>query len=199
MEYKNAINDFDTVKSIILSNYNIANSKLAILESRLSIEIFPKGEVFIEQGKLNAKEYFVLEGICRSYLVNEEGENTTLSFFVEGSILTPHLFRTANGKSLLNFEALTDLKLATLDATFLHNLMVEDVEFRDFGNEVLRRELLGKVEKEISLASLSAKERLLNFRKQFPSLENLVPHTAIASYLGITNISLSRLRADIKK
>ena len=58
-------------------------------------------------------------------------------------------------------------------------------------------ELQNKVEKEIEMASLTAKERLINFRNKFQSLENIVPHTTIATYLGITNISLSRLRKEL--
>lgn len=74
--------------------------------------------------------------------------------------------------------------------------MVVNLEIRAWGNEVLKHELALKVKREIQLASLNAKGRLLKFREQFPLLENLVPHPAIASYLGITNVSLSRLRKE---
>ena len=105
--------------------------------------------------------------------------------------------RTTNGKSILNFQALTDLKLGAMDASKFENLMVENLEIREFGNTVLRNELTEKIDKEISLASTTAAERLIKFRKKHPMLENLVPHPTIASYLGITNISLSRLRRDL--
>jgi hypothetical protein len=72
--------------------------------------------------------------------------------------------------------------------------MVDNLEVRRFGNMVLLAELQKKVEKEISLASLTASERLQVFRKEYPGFENIVPHAAIATYLGITNVSLSRLR-----
>lgn len=55
---------------------------------------------------------------------------------------------------------------------------------------------MSKVEKEIALASFKGKDRLLLLRKNYPNIENLIPHTDIASYLGITNISLSRLRTQ---
>jgi hypothetical protein len=77
--------------------------------------------------------------------------------------------------------------------------MVQDLEIREFGNTVLRNELKKKVEKEIGLASLTAKERLIQFRKDYPFLENLIPHPYIASFLGITNVSLSRLRKELMK
>jgi len=86
-----------------------------------------------------------------------------------------------------------------MDASRFEEFMVENLEIREFGNSVLRNELNQKVEKEIGMASMTAKERLLKFREHFPLLENLVPHTTISTYLGITNISLSRLRNELVK
>ena len=136
----------------------------------------------------------MLDGICRSFLLNPEGEKVTISFFAENSILSPFTTRTQNGRSSINFEALTAVKLGEMDAQAFEQLMVENLEIREFGNTVLRNELRDKVEKEIGMASLTAKERLINFREKYPGLENLIPHPTISSYLGITNISLSRLR-----
>ena len=98
-----------------------------------------------------------------------------------------------------NFQALTDLKLATINAKAFREQIRHNAEIRDFANTVLKNELLQKMEKEIGLASLTAKERLLKFREQFPMLENLISHADIASYLGITNVSLSRLRKAGRK
>jgi len=86
-----------------------------------------------------------------------------------------------------------------MNAFNFEELMINNLEIRRFGNTVLRNELTRKVDREIGLASLSAKERLLKFREEYPLLENLIPHTHIASYLGITNISLSRLRSNLAR
>jgi CRP-like cAMP-binding protein len=154
-------------------------------------------ELFIKKDQVNKSEYFVLEGVCRSFLVNPDGMDITLSFFTGSSILSPHTTRITNGRSTLNFESLTDLKLGVMDASKFAELMVGNIEIREFANTVLRNELIAKVHKEIGMASLTAKERLLHLRDRFPLLENLVPHTHIATYLGITNISLSRLRREL--
>lgn len=160
---------------------------------------YQKDKVFITEGKRNHNEYFVIEGVCRSFLYNPEGEEITISFFTDHSIISPFTTRTSKGISNLNFQALTPLKLGVMDATRFEEFMVENLEIREFGNTVLRNELRHKVEKEIGMASLTAKERLLRFREKYPLLENLIPHTTISTYLGITNISLSRLRNELVK
>jgi CRP-like cAMP-binding protein len=189
----------DITRNILLSICPMSEISLeAILDIVEFIE-FQKDEVFIEKSKRNSYEYFVLEGVCRSFLLNPEGEEITISFFTDSSVISPYTTRTSNGFSNLNFQALTPLKLGVMDASRFEEFMVENLEIREFGNRVLRKELNQKVEKEIGMASLTAKERLLRFREKYPILENLIPHTTISSYLGITNISLSRLRNELVK
>jgi CRP-like cAMP-binding protein len=160
---------------------------------------FEKDEIFIHENKRNRYEYFVLEGVCRSFLLSPEGEEISISFFTDKTVISPYTTRTSKGLSNLNFQALTPLKLGVMDAETFEEFMVDNLEIREFGNVVLRNELKQKVEKEIGMASLTAKERLLRFREQYPMLENVIPHTTIATYLGITNISLSRLRNELVK
>lgn len=185
------------VKSIIDAAYPVSDKSFRLLAQLFEYQSISKGELFIQRGRPNKQEYFILEGICRSYLINPEGEEITISFFQAPAVLSPHITRTKNERSLLYFQAITDLEAACFSASALVDLMIENLEIRFFANFVLRNELIQKVNKEIGLASLTAKERLLRFREDFDALENKIPHPMIASYLGITNISLSRLRRDL--
>ena len=150
--------------------------------------------MLLKPSQPDRSEYILLNGIARTFLVNTEGEEITLCFFEENTIIPPHVTRTENGKSLLYCEALTDCTFAKMDTKAFETVMIENLEIREFGNSILRQELLNKVQKEIRMASWTAKQRLEQFRKHFSMLENRVPHPMIASYLGITNVSLSRLR-----
>jgi len=189
----------DITRDIILNISPMSEASLEAIIGLVDFIEYPRGEIFVEKSKRNSYEYFVLEGVCRSFLLNPEGEEITISFFSENTIISPFTTRTSNGFSNLNFQALTPLKIGVMDASRFEELMVENLEIREFGNSVLRNELNQKVEKEIGMASMTAKERLLKFREHFPLLENLVPHTTISTYLGITNISLSRLRNELVK
>ncbi|MGB2129754.1 MAG: Crp/Fnr family transcriptional regulator [Flavicella sp.] len=175
----------------------VSKESLDLISNLIEVEVYEKGAIFIDRGKKNNKEYFVYDGVCRSFLPSPEGEEVTISYFLEGSVLSPNKTRTANQISHLNFQALTKLTVASLNADKFEQLMINHMDIREFGNMVLQNELLEKVEKEIALASLNAKERLLLFRKKYHFLENLISHVDIASYLGITNISLSRLRRGL--
>ncbi|MCP9290218.1 Crp/Fnr family transcriptional regulator [Gracilimonas sediminicola] len=177
----------------------VSEGSLDLMSDLIVVEVYEKGDMFIDRGKKNNKEYFVYEGVCRSFLLSPEGEEVTISYFLEGDVLSPNKTRTANQMSHLNFQALTKLTVASLNADEFEQLMINHIDIREFGNTVLQNELLAKVEKEIALASLNAKERLILFREKYHSLENLISHVDIASYLGITNISLSRLRKGLMK
>ena len=177
----------------------VSEGSLDLICDLILVEDYEKGDVFIDRGKKNNKEYFVYKGVCRSFLLSPEGEEVTISYFLEGSVLSPNKTRTANQISHLNFQALTKLTVASLNADKFEQLMINHIDIREFGNMVLQFELLAKVEKEIALASLNAKERLILFREKYHFLENLISHVDIASYLGITNISLSRLRKELMK
>ena len=156
----------------------------------------PAGSRFITQGKRDYYEYLVMNGICRSFVIDPEGTPVTIAFFWDHTVLSPFVTRTKNGISTIDFEALTDVRLVRMPEKEFLDLMVHNIEIRGWGNEVLKKELADKVEKEINLATLTARERLIRFREKYPPFENLIPHPIIASFLGITNVSLSRLRKE---
>lgn len=187
----------ETVKNIITQICPISEKSFSEIASILEFETFKKGETFISKNKRNEKEYFILEGISKSYLINLEGDEITLSFFMQNTILTPHQIRITKNISNISFKALTDVNVASINAKAFEKLMIKNIEIRNFANTVLQNELITKIEKEIGLASFTAKKRLIEFRKKYQTLENLIAHTDIASYLGITNISLSRLRKNL--
>ncbi len=175
---------------------------LSLKSRRLLIDLCEEqtnsiGSSIIQKGKQNTHEYFLIDGIARSYLLNPNGESITLLFFDNHDILTPHIIRTQKNKSLINIEAITECRLLKINSNDFGRLIESNLEIREFANTVLRSELIKKTNKEIQLISLGAKERLDQFRKDYHMLENRIPHNMIASFLGITNVSLSRLRKQV--
>lgn len=186
-----------TISDALHRHFTIPEEALKKLERVSQIHVYYKGEIFSKRGMSNGNEYIVMEGVARSYIHGPEGEESTLSFFCEGTAITPYIVRVNQGRSVLNLQASTELSVLVIDAKAFEDLMIIDEDIRAFGNEVLKRELIQMFDRQLALGVSSAKERLSTFRKDFPQLENKIPHAQIASYLGITTISLSRLRKEL--
>ena len=191
--------DEEKIISLINSIHRISRQSSKKLIAICSYERIGEGNVFAKRDRRNENEYFILSGICRSYVLNPEGKEVTLAFHIEGSPISPNISRTYQSFSNVNIQALTDVEIAPFPTAKLMALMIENREIREWGNTVLQNELLLKVERELSLATMTAKERLKEFRKKYTLFENLLPHSYISSYLGITNISLSRLRRELMR
>ena len=157
---------------------------------------YQKGKTLIYEDKKNSTEYILLEGVLHRFNVNE---NVTTGFYLKNNIVTPHFERTANNKSIFSLQALTDIEVIEISVVELDNLRYSNQEFRNFGQKVLEIELSKNLFNEVTFRSFNAKDRLIQLRKNYPNLENLIPHNVIASYLGITNVSFSRLRSDFSK
>lgn len=185
----------ESIVSKLQKNYSLSPQSAKLLAEVITIIDVESETKFVKEGSSNNMEYLIFEGICRSYLINSKGDEVTLSFFT--SIVAPNLIRTKLNKSILNVQALTKVRLGTFLSEDLMKLMNQNREIELWGNSVLQKELMEKVEKEINQISLSAKDRLIVFREKYEQLENLISHSYIASYLGITKVSLSRIRGEL--
>lgn len=158
---------------------------------------FTKNQEIFAEGKKNTFEYLLLSGISHRYTFTDLGEMVTTGLYVAPAVITPHFARTSQGKSMFSLQSLTEVVLAAIPVAELDRLRSSLAEFRDFGQRVIEQELVQSIQQEVTFRSFSAKERLLALRRRYPLLENLIPHHIIASYLGITHVSFSRLRKEL--
>lgn len=155
--------------------------------------------VVAEGGPAEAREFFVLGGILKTFVGDAQGREVTLAFHTGPCVLTPSIARVdGTGRSRVNCVALTPCRIAGFPASALVRCMVEQPAIQRWGDAVLRAELVRRADREWALAALPALERLLRLRREHPGLEDAVAHHHIASYLGITPVTLSRLRAQLR-
>ena len=165
-----------------------------VLVDAFEIRNWPVGSYLSSQGERDENEYFLLSGRARSVVTDAQGTEVTLNLYAAPTVMTPNMARTSGGFALVDIEILDDAVAATMPAARLMDLMVNFESIREWGNNIMRAELTRKVEREWCLAALSAQQRLEWFRKVHPGYEALFAHFHIASYLGMTPVTLSRAR-----
>ncbi len=172
---------------------NVEESTIDKLYKLHTFQNVKKGTDISLQGNLDDKEYILIDGIIREYVINEKGKDITMNFFTKGFI-TPGFCRTNEGISILSIQALTNCIIGITDSVEMNKIRIEDRNFFEVSGKIMTRFFKEKIQTQIIHSSQPAKNRLEFFRKRFPGLENEVSNAYIASYLGITNVSLSRLR-----
>jgi len=164
------------------------------LLEQMQLELLEPKELLFEMGDQGGTEYFVTQGILRTYVLSPAGEEVTMGFFVAPCALTPSIARDLENVSQLSCDALVPTTVASLDGRLLIQSMMQNQLMQLWGDTVMRSELTRKMQRELGLATHTAKQRLDEFRVRYPELEDQITHSMIASYLGMTPVTLSRLR-----
>lgn len=154
----------------------------------------PKGTQITRQGETDSNEFIILDGCITSRIYDHEGNEVCVGLYVGAAIISPNIARSHAGKSRATIEAVSDTVIAHLDSETLTNLMISSEQIRAWANGILSEELSNKADREWCLAALGGADRLAWFRKAYPNYEDIFAHALIASFLGITPVTLSRLR-----
>jgi len=172
----------------------LAPDDLAQLHAAFHVGFARRGEALVRQGEANDKEYILLSGRAVSLVRDAGGRETCLGLYNSPCAIAPNFVRSADGLSLVTLDVLDDANLADIAATRLMALMVQSPGIREWGNAVAQSELNRKAGREWCLAVLPARERLDWFRRNYEGLEDIFAHRHIASFLGVTPVTLSRAR-----
>ncbi len=180
----------------ILSNISPISSQTASsLVSAMQLKTYNQGEILEFSGQRIKFQFIIVKGIVRKYLTNADANEFTIDFFTNQQAITPAILRSKNFISFVNLQVISPTAEIML---FSHKEMETTMQgFKDleiFGHKILMDEAYKRAEREKVLLTASGKEKLEWFRKNYPNLENEIPHYYIASFLGITPTSLSRLR-----
>lgn len=156
---------------------------------------FPRKKHLCAQGQLVSHLYFIERGLVRMYYINKQGKDVTYGFYTENQFVTVPESFFGHTASRYYLELLEDSTLYMVSYKELMALMDQFQEVRIIENHVLREFLLKTSDRIVALQFLSAEERYRMLDESQPSILQRAPLGAIASYLGITQETLSRIRA----
>jgi len=161
--------------------------------------LYTKGEYLLEEGQI-ANDYLILEkGLIRSFVHDFNGNDITINFSIENEVVieVSSLFQRIPTQE--NMQALTDCTCWKIDFDTFQKLYHSITNFNEWGRAWMARSLFASKQRAVSIITESASERYHKLMEEKPTVLQSAPLKYIASYLGITDSSLSRIRKETAK
>lgn len=157
-----------------------------------------KDDHFWEAGKAVNQVGFLADGVLRVFYYNKPGEEITRYFITENHLILPGAGNEKPYFATEYLSAVTPCTLVVFSPKDWDCLAEHIAGWNTVVQKITAAHHLEKIERRSELVSQTATERYLDFIRKFPTLINRVPLSFIASYLGITQSSLSRIRKNIR-
>lgn len=181
----------------ILQFGNLNKQQIDLIQRKATEVHYRKDEYFSEAGKIPRQVGFLLEGIFRFCYYNNKGEEITNYLIDENHFVTDYQNFEANMAASEYVQAVTDCRLLVFSKRDWDELSNTIIDWDKIVAKIVQKCLVLKIERRSPLVSEDATTRYLSFIEKFPNVANRIPLSYIASYLGITQQSLSRIRKKI--
>lgn len=189
--------DFEKIRAIYKFGQDITFSDLLSLFQAARIQSFSPKEYLIKEGQIKKDIFFIQQGLVRSFKVNEKGDEITTLLRWENQVVASPDIILFDQPSQAYFEALESTEVFCLNYEVLESILSQNPKLEANRKFVLQEMLKQALQRIDSFVMLSPEERYLAFVRSNPEIVNRVPDKYIANVLGITPVSLSRIRKRI--
>jgi CRP-like cAMP-binding protein len=177
---------------------NLNQQQLDLISQKATEIELRKDEYFSEAGKIPRQVGYIMAGILRVCYYNNKGEEITKYFSEEKQFIVDINSFDSNAPSTEYIQAITDCQLIVFSKQNWEELHNTIIGWDNIVNKIIKKALLQKVERRSPLVSEDATTRYLAFLEKYPQLVHRIPLSHLASYLGVTQSSLSRIRKNIR-
>ena len=181
-------------KKFLIEKGGLSEEDFFQIESFIQTKKLSKNEFLLKQGDVCSHFFFVEQGLLRMYALNEEGKENILQFATENWIVSDRGSVYFQEPSTYYIDAVEDTLVVMLDEHFIDQVSEVNSGFRKQNEHLLQNHIRHLYKRISQLLGASAKNRYLDFVTMYPDIMLRAPQWMIASYLGITPESLSRVR-----
>ncbi|WP_158800322.1 Crp/Fnr family transcriptional regulator [Pedobacter sp. L105] len=187
----------ETLINYLLQFGHLNQQQIDLIKSKGVLKELKKDEFYAKAGDIPREVIFLTEGVFRICYYNNLGEEITKYFIDENNFVVDINSYTQRIPSSEYLHVVTDCKFVVFSREAMNDLSMTIIPWDEIISKITSKALAEKVNKISSMMPQDATERYLNFFTKFPKLANRIPLSYLASYLGITQSSLSRIRKKI--
>lgn len=196
---KEKYSPIDALNQLLGPEIQIPDAEYAGLSASFVRRDFPAKHTLVRAGDLWDRIFYIHQGIVRLFYTDPDGKEFNKGFFMEGQFLWPVAPSARQKASLFSIAALDPLTVSVCGFSRFHDWLVRQGAWERFALPTAEAFAEEKFLREYEFLIHSPADRYLAFCKAHPALARRLPDYHLASYLGITNVSLSRIKSRIKK
>jgi CRP-like cAMP-binding protein len=181
-----------------IPNIRVTNEGLQTIAADFEEIRFEKHEYLLKQGKVSGY-FYLAEGFVRAFTFDTKGNEITTYFYSKGHVIFEAASFFLSAASTENMQAITDCSVFATTFDKLNRLFHTVPEFREFGRAMLVKEFVAYEQRTLAMINKSAEERYANLVNANGEIFQYAQLKHIASYLGMTDTSLSRIRKEFAK
>jgi CRP-like cAMP-binding protein len=182
----------DYFKNSISISSKIENKLKEIITEKKLV----KGEIVLSDSSFKKEHIFVTSGCLRSFYKAENGKEYTIQFAIKNWWISDFITLYTDKKSIVSIESLTHSKILIIKNENVESFYKQFPQFETFQRKNFEKRTATLQKRILSLLTLTAAEKYNQFIKDYSVFEKTIPNYQIASYLGITPQSLSRIRKE---
>lgn len=185
---------FEAFKNYIQERTNLTEAEFQKIESVCQFKKLRKRQYLLQEGDVWKYNAFIVKGCLRTYTVDDKGNEHILNFAIENWWTGDRESLQSGQPSIYNIEALEDAEVILITKSHFDQLCNDIPALNDMVNAILQKSFIASQSRIQTFLSLGAEEKYQRFMEKYPQLAGRVPQGMIASYLGITPETLSRVR-----
>ncbi|HEY9049369.1 MAG TPA: Crp/Fnr family transcriptional regulator [Ohtaekwangia sp.] len=185
---------YDLILQHVARHITLAPHEEAFFQSLLKPRSFRKRQYLLQAGDVCKHETFITKGLFRAFTVDAAGEEHVVMFGMEDWWISDLYSLLTGNAATQHIEALEDSEVLCIEKSDLEKLYQQVPAFNRFMRVMLQNAFVAHQQRVLASISQTAEEQYLAFIKKYPALDQRVPQHQIASYLGITPETISRIR-----
>jgi len=188
---------FDPILKNISRHIRLSDEETKRFTSTLKVKNLRKRQYLLQAGDVCRFENFVSKGLLRAYTIDNKGAEHILMLAPEDWWISDLFSFLSDSPSAMHIDALEDSEIISIEKPDLEKLYIEIPKLERLMRILFQKAFVAQQQRILASISQSAEERYTSFIKRYPSLEQRIPQTQIASYLGVTPETLSRVRKQL--
>jgi len=190
---------FDVLRTYLLARASFGDEEMEFVKAQFQPATLRSGEFLQRAGAIATHAAFVARGCLRTYVIDPKGKEHVVQFAPETWWVADSVSLTSGTPSDYFIDAIEDSDLLLIDSRS-HEAIVDKVPgYASALRKGLQRHAAAKDERIVSSISASAHDRYVRFLQTYPSLATRVPQWMLASYLGVSPETVSRIRTRLAR